>query len=245
MIRNPRIIPFIATLSLAALPSPAWADSGKDESGKGRHGGEYKYEEKHDRGGHVKREWKSGDCKYEYKSGPGGVKEEYECGRDGRHAGPPAWIPPGLRGRAHRTAHAQPPLDLGAGHCDRETIGRILGAGAGAAVGSQIGSGSGRLVAVAGGTLLGFLIGGEIGNAMDQTDRLCVDQALEDAPDGRTIAWNQPSGGRYAVTPRRTYETRDGRYCREYLARSTIGGESAQSHGTACRQPDGSWKIVN
>lgn len=34
-------------------------------------------------------------------------------------------------------------------------------------------------------------------------------------------------------------------YCREYQRRVTIGGKVQDSYGTACMQPDGSWKIVN
>jgi hypothetical protein len=32
--------------------------------------------------------------------------------------------------------------------------------------------------------------------------------------------------------------------CREYQAPATIGGQQQQTHGTVCRQPDGSWRIV-
>jgi hypothetical protein len=34
-------------------------------------------------------------------------------------------------------------------------------------------------------------------------------------------------------------------YCREYQATTTIGGQVNKSFGTACLQPDGSWKIIN
>lgn len=33
-------------------------------------------------------------------------------------------------------------------------------------------------------------------------------------------------------------------YCREYQRRVTIGGKVQDSYGTACLQPDGSWKIA-
>lgn len=236
----------VAAVSLVALPTLAIADPGKDESGHGNGRGAYKYEEKYDRSGHIKREWKSGDCKYEYKSGPGGVKEEYKCDDGRRYVGPLAWVPPGHRSRPYRTAYPQAPLDFDMGRCNREVIGQILGGAVGGAAGSQIGDGDGRLVAVAGGTLLGFLIGGEIGRTLDQADRLCVDQVLEDAPDGQTVVWNgSRTNARYEVTPRETYEANGGRYCREFLSKSTIGGDTVQTYGTACRQADGSWQIVN
>ena len=34
-------------------------------------------------------------------------------------------------------------------------------------------------------------------------------------------------------------------YCREYTSTATVGGRPVETYGTACRQPDGSWKIVS
>ncbi len=34
-------------------------------------------------------------------------------------------------------------------------------------------------------------------------------------------------------------------YCREYQRTVNVGGRTQQSYGTACRQPDGAWKIVS
>jgi hypothetical protein len=34
-------------------------------------------------------------------------------------------------------------------------------------------------------------------------------------------------------------------YCREYQRDVVVGGQRQESYGTACRQPDGAWKIVN
>lgn len=39
--------------------------------------------------------------------------------------------------------------------------------------------------------------------------------------------------------------TADDAYCREYQRNITIGGETVKSHGTACMQPDGSWKLMS
>lgn len=41
------------------------------------------------------------------------------------------------------------------------------------------------------------------------------------------------------------YRTSDGRYCREYQATIMVNGAPQQSYGTACLQPDGSWRVVN
>ncbi len=34
-------------------------------------------------------------------------------------------------------------------------------------------------------------------------------------------------------------------YCREYQRSVNVGGHMEQSYGTACRQPDGAWKVVS
>ncbi len=168
-------------------------------------------------------------------------------------ADPPPWAP--AWGHGYKFKHKNkvkfnkpyaPPFDIGLGRCDRDLLGGLLGAAAGGFLGSKIGDGKGQLAAVAGGTLLGFLVGGNIGRTMDATDRSCVGQTFEHAKDGQTIAWTNPDrGSRYQVTPKQTFQRRDGRYCREYTATAMIGGKSQDTHGTACRRADGNWQIVS
>jgi surface antigen len=139
-----------------------------------------------------------------------------------------------------------PPFDLNLGHCNRAALGAALGGATGGAIGSQIGKGDGRTAAIIGGTVLGILIGGSIGQQMDRVDQNCVGQILEHAPDREVITWNTAeTGTRHEVTPVKTYEDTRGRYCREYQAVSVIGGEKRQTYGTACRQADGSWQLIN
>jgi surface antigen len=47
------------------------------------------------------------------------------------------------------------------------------------------------------------------------------------------------------MTPKKTYKDKAGKYCREYVTKATIAGKEEQAYGKACRQPDGSWKIVS
>ncbi|MEZ4483130.1 MAG: RT0821/Lpp0805 family surface protein [Syntrophotaleaceae bacterium] len=131
----------------------------------------------------------------------------------------------------------------------KETGGAIVGAGAGALLGSQIGGGSGQLVAVAIGTLAGALAGQEVGKSLDRADRLAMQQnaqyALEYTRTNQSTGWRNPDTGNYGnVMPVDTYQTSSGQYCREYLQTVVIGGQQQQAYGTACRQPDGSWKII-
>lgn len=38
---------------------------------------------------------------------------------------------------------------------------------------------------------------------------------------------------------------REGRYCRGYQKRVTVGGRVERAYGTACRRPDGSWELID
>ena len=68
---------------------------------------------------------------------------------------------------------------------------------------------------------------------------------LETAQTGTTSSWTNPdSGNSGTITPTKTYQASSGEYCREYQQTVTVGGKTEQAFGTACRQPDGSWKIV-
>ncbi len=172
-------------------------------------------------------------------------------------AEPPPWAPAwGYRDKhkgkgkgknKHRVQQAYvPPYDIGLGRCNRDLIGGLLGGAAGALAGSQIGSGRGQFAAVAGGALLGFLLGNNIGRSMDEADQTCLTQSLEHAEDGQKIAWDNPeNGARYQITPTKTVQVADNRYCREYTSTATIGGKTETTYGRACRQPDGSWRLAS
>lgn len=130
----------------------------------------------------------------------------------------------------------------------KQTFGTIGGAAAGGLIGSQIGGGEGRLVAVGIGTLLGALAGSEVGKSLDRADRLAANRATEQSltsPVGEQISWNNPeSGNRGTVVTTRDGYSNSGRYCREYQQNVVVGGKTEKAYGTACRQPDGSWEVV-
>ncbi len=130
----------------------------------------------------------------------------------------------------------------------KQNIGTLLGGAGGAVAGSQFGSGKGRLVGVAAGTLIGALLGSEVGKSLDRADRTYLEQtnqqALETVPSGQSASWRNPDSGNYGtITPQPAYQTSSGQYCREFQQTITVGGKSENAFGTACRQPDGSWKI--
>lgn len=127
----------------------------------------------------------------------------------------------------------------------KQDQGVIIGAIAGGLLGSQVGGGSGRVLATVVGTVAGAAIGGSIGQSMDETDRLKTAMALENVRTGVSSTWVNPDTDyRYSVTPTSTYESDTGP-CREYTMDATIGGNTEQIYGTACRQADGSWQVVN
>lgn len=132
----------------------------------------------------------------------------------------------------------------------KATAGTLLGGVGGAAIGSQFGKGTGQIVGVAAGTLLGALVGSEVGKSLDRADRTYMaqttQQTLETAPSGQTMNWRNPDNGNYGtVVPQAAYQNASGQYCREYQQTVTVGGQTERAFGTACRQPDGSWKIVS
>ena len=105
------------------------------------------------------------------------------------------------------------------------------------------------MIATAAGTLLGAALGSEVGASLDRADmgyyNSTSQRALETAQPGESLPWNNPqSGNSGSITPSNYYRTAEGRYCREYTQTINVGGKSQQGYGTACRQPDGNWQIV-
>jgi len=126
----------------------------------------------------------------------------------------------------------------------REESGALTGAAVGAAVGSTIGKGRGKALAIWLGAIVGANIGSAIGKHMDQNDRLRTSQILETRRTHTATTWVNPdTRNTYTVTPTRTYTIAEGP-CREFTLDATIGGNTEEIYGTACRQADGSWKVI-
>ena len=131
----------------------------------------------------------------------------------------------------------------------KEQVGALTGAVVGGVVGNELGKGSkNQGLATVLGVFAGTLIGSSAGESLDRMDRLYQQQAnqaaLEKARTNQTIEWNNPDSGNYgSITPTRTYSGAS-TVCREYTETVYIGGQPQQAYGTACRQADGSWKVV-
>jgi len=131
----------------------------------------------------------------------------------------------------------------------KQTGGTLIGAGLGALAGSQVGGGKGQLAAVAIGALGGAWLGSEAGKSLDKADRMYAERtaqnALESGKTGQISTWKNPDSGHAGtITPIRTYESAYNESCREYETTVTIDGRQEKATGQACRQADGSWKIV-
>lgn len=130
----------------------------------------------------------------------------------------------------------------------KQNIGTVAGGATGALIGSLFGEGTGKLVAVGAGAIVGAFVGNQIGASMDKTDALEAERAaqhgLETSPSGKTTTWRNPDTGNSGeFTPQKAHETKHG-YCREFTQKVTVAGKTQDAYGTACRQPDGTWKIV-
>jgi surface antigen len=121
----------------------------------------------------------------------------------------------------------------------------IAGANPGIVVGSPVASGVGeaQLGAVEGG-----LLGADVGLSLTERDREAAlkaeYEALEYGSPGQPTRWQgNRSGNQGEVSVGASYEV-NRLDCREYTHRISIGGRPRVVRATACRQPDGVWRVV-
>jgi len=139
---------------------------------------------------------------------------------------------------------------------NKTTMGTVLGGLGGAAAGGAIfggrhgalGQGSKtQLLGAVGGSLLGAMIGSGVGRSLDRADQGHAQRATyraAAAPMGEPITWVNPdTGNRGSVVAVREGQSGAGEYCREFQQTITVGGQTQQGYGTACRAPDGQWRV--
>jgi surface antigen len=72
-----------------------------------------------------------------------------------------------------------------------------------------------------------------------------INQALEGAPSGLAVDWQNPDdGASVQFTPGRPYQLADNTYCRSFTETITTGREPSTTRGAACRQSDGTWRAA-
>jgi surface antigen len=168
--------------------------------------------------------------------------------RQGYYVAPPAQpVPPAYAVQPPPVApDYAPPGTIG---MNKTTGGALVGAGVGGLIGSKFGHGSGKGAATVLGVLAGGLLGSQVGASLDRADQMALHattvNALETVPAGQAMPWRNPDSGNYgSVVPQAVYQAPDGQYCREFQQNIVVGGQQEQGFGRACRQPDGSWKVV-
>ncbi len=151
---------------------------------------------------------------------------------------------PRLQERSHTPAPS--------GRTGNESGQTIVAAAAAAArkVASDLyGPEAGRLVGRGIEILWGGLFRGERGGELGQDDRQRMVRnlqlALELDPSGSERRWfNSASGNGGAARPLRTFRTAAGIHCRDFRQTVQLGGQHGEAFGTACRRPDGHWRII-
>jgi len=156
---------------------------------------------------------------------------------------------------------------------DNTLLGTLGGGALGGFVGSQFGSGTGRLAATGLGVFTGAVIGHNIGQSMDRASRPYYgggysgygytpyyarsyyyepNYIAPPAPPPPRVIYVQPDVVEYRVREPAYVEggyvgggsmPESSRHCREFTQQIKIGNEVKESYGTACLQPDGTWRI--
>lgn len=136
----------------------------------------------------------------------------------------------------------------GCANFSREDQGTVLGGVLGGWLGSTIGNGNGRIVGAIAGTLAGGYLGNTVGRYMDQQDKLLHERALEKTlVYGSNEMWRNPHTGHHGRVEAKSYfqDPSSMNYCREYTETIVVDVRPTSAHGTACQEPDGSWRIMN
>jgi surface antigen len=135
---------------------------------------------------------------------------------------------------------------VGCDNVNNQDVGTVTGGVLGGLIGSRFGGGTGQMVAIGAGAVTGAYLGAQIGKSMDMQDRARMNNAFENNAVGQPAYWqNSNTGVAYDITPVHNVSYDGNPYCREYRSTAIINGKHQQIYGTACRQPDGSWQIVN
>ncbi len=129
------------------------------------------------------------------------------------------------------------------GCASQQQKGTIIGGVTGALIGSVIGDGSGQNVAIAAGAIAGSLIGSSIGQRFDEQGQGRIAYSMQ--RNQRSSWTNSTTGHRYTVMPSPPHAPSSSRQqCRECTVDTEIGYRTESAYGIACRQSDGSWKII-
>lgn len=129
--------------------------------------------------------------------------------------------------------------------CTSGQVAPSPGANSGIVEESRVGAGAGEMPV---GAIEGGLLGLDIGRSLSEGDRQLALQAeyeaLEYGRAGQPIAWRSgDSGSRGEVVVGPSYEV-NRLDCREYTHTVYVDGRPRVVRGTACRRPEGTWRMI-
>lgn len=135
---------------------------------------------------------------------------------------------------------------LSACQMNSQTLGGVAGAGAGAGIAKAAGGGT---LAIIAGALAGAWFGSELGRRLNDDDRDkmrdTAQHSLSTDTSGTTSRWSNPDTGvSGTITPQDMFINSQGQQCREFHQSVSADGQTETGYATACRQSDGSWKVV-
>ncbi|MDA0367702.1 MAG: RT0821/Lpp0805 family surface protein [Proteobacteria bacterium] len=98
--------------------------------------------------------------------------------------------------------------------------------------------------------ILAALLATDVGQTITAADQLALERTtqttLETVPIGTQSTWRNPQTGSHGViAPRKTFQRASGTYCREFTQTLVSGNVIEEALGTACREPDGTWKLAD
>jgi surface antigen len=133
---------------------------------------------------------------------------------------------------------------------DGQLVGTLMGAGFGGLIGNQFGHGSGRVATTAAGVFVGGMVGNSLGQSADRASLYRNSYAYGSPTYAYAPVYYQsayvPNYVAPEAPPPATYvDEESGDYCREYSQTIRVAGQVQESYGTACLQPDGSWRVVD
>jgi surface antigen len=99
------------------------------------------------------------------------------------------------------------------------------------------------------GSVAGAYFGAGVDDSLDLDDRRYMQRTAQNALEfnrtWETSMWRNPeTDAEGMLTPTRTYESAAAKWCREFEATVTVDHEQELATGHACRERDGTWRII-
>ena len=137
-------------------------------------------------------------------------------------------------------------LLLSACQAQKTYTGSAPGTNSGVLVNSEVAAGGGEPPV---GAIEGIFLGADIGRSLQEGDRALAARAeydaLEYARAGLATEWNNPdssNSGRVVAGGTIQINKLD---CREYTHTVSVDGRTRVARAVACRQPGGTWRVVD